>query len=77
MPQVGEAAANHHTELAHLRCKENGAALGARDGRRGEDMHLLQQIGIIGMAVCRDKKISALATLWAQNLSVLGPLVLH
>ena len=32
---------------------------------------------VIGMAVCRDKEISALATLWAQKLLVLGPLVFH
>ena len=32
---------------------------------------------VIGMAMCRDKEISTWATLWDENLSVFGPLVLH
>ena len=31
----------------------------------------------IGMAVCGDKDMAALATIWAENLRVLGAFVLH
>ena len=32
---------------------------------------------VIGMAMCGDKDKAALATIWAENLKVLGALVLH
>ena len=32
---------------------------------------------VIGMAVCGDKDMAALASIWAENLQVLGAFVLH
>ena len=32
---------------------------------------------VIGMAVCGNKDMAALATIWAENLQVLGAFVLH
>ena len=43
-------------------------------GKRGRTPAYLW---VIGMAVCGDKDMAALATIWAENLQVLGAFVLH
>ena len=43
-------------------------------GKRGRTPAYLW---VIGMAVCGDKNIAALATIWAENLQVLGAFVSH
>ena len=43
-------------------------------GKRGRTF---ANLWVIGMAVCGDKDIAALATIWAENLRVLGASVLH
>ena len=43
-------------------------------GKRGRTPAYLW---VIGMAVCGDKDMAALATIWAGNLQVLGAFVLH
>ena len=44
------------------------------DGKRGRTPAYLR---VIGMAVCGDKDMAAWATIWAENLRVLGAFVLH
>ena len=43
-------------------------------GKRGRTPAYLW---VIGMAVCGDKDMAALATIWAMNLQALGAFVLH
>ena len=43
-------------------------------GKRGRTPAYLW---VIGMAVCGDKDMAALATIWAENLQVLGAFVSH
>ena len=43
-------------------------------GKRGRTPAYLW---VIGMATCGDKDMAALATIWAENLQVLGAFVLH
>ena len=43
-------------------------------GKRG---HTPAYLWVIGMAVCGDKDMAALATIWAENLQVLGAFVSH
>ena len=43
-------------------------------GKRGRTPAYLW---VIGNTVCGDKDIAALATIWAENLKVLGAFVLH
>ena len=43
-------------------------------GKRGRTPAYLW---VIGMAVCGDKDMAALATIWAENLQVLGAFVRH